>query len=233
MNVGAWLKGVAMGVGMMALLDPAHGSRRRAVLGDKARSYAKAKKSALVVMQKDFANRAKGSVAALDRRPESGTTDDLRLTQRVRSAMGRFTSHSHSIDVACQGGVVTLTGLVLADEVKDLVKCVERVKGVASVINELDPHPTSEGISGLQGGTRRSVNDKWTPATCLLAVGAGSTLLLMSLGRRGPGAVLAALGGAALVAKGFHDTEHRFDPSSDSAKAFTSAVHEGTPEPSV
>ena len=131
--------------------------------------------------------------------------------------MGRFTSHSHAIEVTANNCEVTLSGPVLANEVIDLIKCVQNVRGVSGVINELNLHQTSEGVSSLQGGSVRAQSSRLTPAECLVAVGAGTAMCLYGLGKRGVFGWLIGLGGTTLVAKGFRDTEHRFDSTASTS----------------
>ena len=50
-------------------------------------------------------------------------TDDI-LVQRVRSRMGRAVSHPHAVEAIAKDGRVTLRGLILAGEVKDLLSAV-------------------------------------------------------------------------------------------------------------
>jgi osmotically-inducible protein OsmY len=69
----------------------------------------------------------------------------------VRAAFGRVASHPSSILVSTCDGEVTLSGPVLASEVKDVIETVRGVRGVGRVVNELEVHDTAEGIPGLQG----------------------------------------------------------------------------------
>jgi hypothetical protein len=205
------LKGLAVGAGLMYILDPQQGRRRQALIRDKAIHMGKVKRQSFDVMKRDFSNRAQGIVQSVRGRIQTDHPDDLLLVQRVRSAMGRFTSHSHAIEVVSNNCEVTLSGPVLANEVQDLIKCVQNVRGVERVYNNLEVHEVAQGVSSLQGGSLRTQNDRLTPAECMVAVGTGAAMVLYGLGKRGPIGWLVGLGGTALISKGFRDTEHRFD----------------------
>ena len=105
--------------------------------------------------------------------------DDGRLVERVRSKLGRVCSHPHAIDVYVHDGEVTLIGPVMADEVRDLLTAAASVRGVHSVINELEPHDSADGIPSLQGEGRVAgssvdlMQANWAPATRAL-VGAAA-----------------------------------------------------------
>ena len=105
--------------------------------------------------------------------------DDARLLERVRARLGRVCSHPRAIDVEAQGGQVTLRGPVLSSEVQDLLSAAAGVRGVRSVINELEPHDSPEGVPALQGKGRPAgpradlLQSRWAPATRAL-VGAAA-----------------------------------------------------------
>ena len=123
MSRASWpLVGIAVGAMAMALLA-VRGKRRRALI------------------------RARFPLGR-DRRAIS----DDRLVQRVRAALGRFTTHPKSIHVAAGGGRVTLRGAVLAGERADLVAAVRHVEGVDAVYDRLTTYLDSIGVPELQGG---------------------------------------------------------------------------------
>jgi hypothetical protein len=203
----------------MYLFDPERGKRRRNMLRDQAIHQVRVKQESLHVMQRDFVNRSQGLVHEVQGRFQKESAEDTILIERVRSAMGRCCSHTHGIQVDCTDGVVTLSGPVLANEVLDLVGTVRNVKGVERVINQLDVHSSSDGVAGLQGTSSRTTVNRWAPGECLVAVTSGAVLTLYGLGRRGIVGWLMGFGGATLMAKGFRDTEHRFEgPSTNSSQ---------------
>src|SRR6266852_3765258 len=139
-QLGLGVLGTAgLGAGLMFLLDPDMGTRRRAILRDKLISFARLAAWAADKTSRDLKNRLYGTVLSTKSRFSDSDTDvdDDVLVERVRSQMGRAVSHPHAIHVAAQNGCVTLTGEILSDEAAGLVKSVSAVKGVKEVSNEL------------------------------------------------------------------------------------------------
>jgi hypothetical protein len=213
MRITDLIQGMIVGAGVMFMLDPDRGKRRQALVRDQAVSTVRSKKQAIDVMQRDFVNRSRGVMHTMQNRSNRTTVSDHVLEERVRSAMGRHTSHSGAITVNCTNGEVCLSGDILANEIQDLVRVVQRVPGVRSVCNELTVHGTNEGISNLQGNGTRQSPERWTPAQSMVGVVGGALLGIYGLGRRGIIGSLMTLGGLGLIVKGFHDTENRFEPS--------------------
>jgi len=126
---------------------------------------------------------------------------DDTLVQRVRSRMGRAVSHPHAVEVAADGGHVTLRGPVLAGEVKDLISAVERVPGVSAVDDRLEVHTRDDAVAALQGERPRPERaSPWSPLLRVTAGALGAGLLGWGLVRRDrPGALAAAAGAALLI----------------------------------
>jgi hypothetical protein len=96
-------------------------------------------------------NRMKGFVADTRSRFSSQDVDDVVLESRVRSAMGRVVSNPGAISVLCSGGVCTLSGPILSDELDRLISAVKDVPGIREVHSQLTARDTPGNISGLQG----------------------------------------------------------------------------------
>lgn len=126
---GAVLTGLGIGVGLMYLLDPERGRRRRARIGDQVVHATTITGDAAGATSRDVAHRASGAMSRLrgtwGRRP----VDDGVLVERVRAQLGRVASHPHAVDVGAADGVVTLRGPILQHEVRRLLNTVERVAG--------------------------------------------------------------------------------------------------------
>ncbi len=204
----SWLGGLGLGAGLMYLLDPDRGRRRRARVRDRISSRAGESESFLGKTSRDFANRTRGLVARTKSRvvPEGRVADDV-LAERVRSKMGRHVSHPGAIEVTAFGGRIVLEGDVLADEADDLVDAVASVRGVHEIENRLCVHRDPGGVPGLQGAARRSGEmaefrqETWSPAARFAAGTTGGALVLLGLRRLGKlGAGATALG-AGLVAR--------------------------------
>ena len=154
--------GIGFGAGLMYLLDPHGGRRRRALVRDQV--------AHVLYLAGDLSQRVQGFVAELSSRLSSQPVPDAVLVARVRSKIGHVTPHPSSIEVTVDHGHVTLRGPILAHEVDDLLAAVSAVRGVTAVGNQLEVHEQAGEVPGLQGeaaqpGERFEVlQTKWSPA---------------------------------------------------------------------
>lgn len=151
----SFTRGLVFGAGLMYLMDPSEGGRRRARVRDKGvRAW---HRSGRIVGKagRDLRNRARGRVAEVAGRFRGGDAPDWVIEERVRSRMGRLVSHPGALEVEAVGGVVTLSGPILRHETHSLISAVQSVQGVADVVNRLDEHESGEHIPALQGGAPR------------------------------------------------------------------------------
>lgn len=203
--------GLGLGAGLMYLLDPEGGRRRRALARDQFVGAAHDLECAAGKTARDMRNRSRGiaaEVGGLFRRDHA--TDEV-VHDRVRSAMGRYVSHPGAIRVEVEDGHVILSGPILAREVVDLLDCVSRVKGVAGVEDRLEPHAEAGNVPALQGGRERTgerfelFQENWSPAARLVVGATGGALALYGASRRDAmGGVLGAIG-VGLLARGAAD----------------------------
>jgi uncharacterized membrane protein len=203
----SFLTGAAMGGGLMYLLDPDRGQRRRAVLRDKAVRGLHQLGDAADKGARDLRNRARGAVAESWASLRRHSVDDAVLVERVRACLGRAVSHPDSIEVQASNGNVTLSGPVLQAEVDCLVHSVWAVRGVTGVENRLQVHKEAGNVPGLQGGSGRRqgaqndfLQENWAPGTRLVA-GAAGALILASAPRRALLGPPLAVAGAGLLAR--------------------------------
>lgn len=174
--------GLGLGTGLMYLLDPDRGRRRRALLRDKGVWAARKTGDCIGVTARDLRNRTQGIVTDVQSRFSSEPIDDGKLVERVRSKLGRVVSHPRAIDVNAQNGKVTLSGPILVEEIPELLACVNRVNGVNQVINTLDAHEHADNHPALQGGREREggrfefFQENWSPAARVIAGAAGASL---------------------------------------------------------
>jgi hypothetical protein len=174
-----FLGGMAVGAALAMILDPNSGGRRRALIRDKVVRGAHLTARGADATVRDMTNRARGMAALARGRVWTEDVDDSRLLERVRSKLGRVCSHPHAIHVEVRDGEVTLRGAILADEVRDVLDTSASVRGVHSVVNELEPHDAANGVPSLQGTGRRAgstvdlLQKNWAPATRAL-VGAAA-----------------------------------------------------------
>ena len=179
MDMRSLLSGIAIGAVAVSVFDPSRGARRRALLRDKAIRAGRITGDAFETTMRDLTNRTRGFAAETQGWIADRAVDDARLLERVRASLGRVSSHPRSVDVEVQGGQVTLRGPALYSEVQDLLSMAAGVRGVRSVINELEPHDSPGTLPALQGKGRVAgprldlLQSRWAPATRAL-VGAAA-----------------------------------------------------------
>ncbi len=198
-----WLAGLGAGAGLMYVLDPSSGRRRRALLRDKARHTARLTGDTVRRTVADVRHRAEGLVATTEAVFESGPVHDAVLVERVRSKLGRLVAHPRAIDVTSHDGVVTLSGPILRHEARRLVRRIAVLPGVRTVEDNLEHHARPAGVPALQGGAHLRTSPAagtWSPAEQLLAGMAGVGLGLWGLRAGGlRGGIAAGLGAGLLV----------------------------------
>jgi hypothetical protein len=195
------LGGVGLGAGLMYFLDSVSGRRRRALVRDQMVSALSRSDDVVTCVARDLSHQVQGLFAETCSLFTGGKVSDRQLVARVRSKLGRVVAHPSAIDVAAQGGRVTLSGPILAHEVPGLLRCVEGVPGVAGVENRLEVHEQAGRVSALQGGRPRTgelpdvLQEHWSPGTRALVGLAGATLLAAGFRRGFPtGCVLGTVG---------------------------------------
>lgn len=142
--------GMAVGAGLMYLLDPDRGGRRRALLRDQLARAGHELEDMTAASARRVRNRAIGLAHEARAGLTEGEVDDRVLSERVRSEIGRAVSNPHAIEVEAYRGHITLTGTVRSDEVHRLIRAVKSVRGVESVANQLQT-----GAPDLQGAESR------------------------------------------------------------------------------
>jgi hypothetical protein len=139
----------AFGAGLMYMLDPARGRRRRALARDQIVHAKHVVQDAARRTARDTSARAQGLWARARMRFTREDVSDQVLRERVRSALGRAVSHPHAIRVDVRDGCVCLSGGVLEHEIESLVEAVSRVRGVCDVEDHLDTHAQVGSMPGL------------------------------------------------------------------------------------
>jgi osmotically-inducible protein OsmY len=138
----AMCAGMGLGAGLMFLLDPSLGRRRRSVIGDRARSLANDAEDRIGKTGRNLKNHARGWVAEGRHRLKDEVVDDYTLVERIRAALGRAASEPGSIDVIAEDGRVTLLGAVPVSELDGVLDTVESVRGVQAVDCRLECRET-------------------------------------------------------------------------------------------
>ena len=213
MDKAALISGIGLGAGLMYILDPDRGNRRRAMMRDKCASAWNKTGDCIGTTSRDLSNRTRGVVAEASHLLKKDEVGDEVVIERVRSKMGRVVSHPGSIEVTANNGSVTISGPILADEVAPLLKCVSSVRGVREVDNQLEAHETAADVPGLQGGSRRPghrfelMQKNWSPTARLLVGIAGGALAAYGASRLdAPGIAISGLG-LGLIARGATNIE--------------------------
>ena len=201
------LFGGAMGAIVMYFLDPHAGRRRRARTRDKVVHAGKVLNEAGKVTARDTAHRAYGVWANAKKLFRSDSVGDEVLVERVRAELGRFVSHPHAVEVASEGGHVTLSGPILGEEARPLLRCVRAVPGVRAVSDRLTVYEDAAHVSALQGGQPRGgsrfelFQENWSPAARLVVASLGAGLMVSGLRARGGLCALMGTSGAAMLTR--------------------------------
>ncbi|RPJ59500.1 MAG: BON domain-containing protein [Acidobacteria bacterium] len=208
------LAGIGAGAAIMYTLDPENGRRRRALARDKMTRAWNKTGEALDAFSTDVTNRARGVYSETASKVRREQVSDDVLAERIRSRIGRFSSHPGSIELTVSGGRVTLRGPVLQEEANDVSRAAEGVRGVVDVDNQLEVHEDSTGVPGLQGPGKRPgaawgfTRYNWSPTHRVFATGVGSGLAVWGLTkRRNPAAIMASLAGIAFALRGATNQE--------------------------
>jgi uncharacterized membrane protein len=186
----AVMSGLGIGAGLMFLLDPERGNRRRSRMRDRLLRVLHQSGDAMGTTSRDLGHRAAGLAAETRARFCREEVTDEVLVARVRSKIGRVVSHPRSIEISADAGRVTLRGPILSAETDALLAAVAAVRGVKGVENQLQPHETAGNVPGLQGGRTRPepqfdlMQRHWSPSTRLLVGTAGGALALYGASRR-------------------------------------------------
>jgi len=151
------LLGAGIGAGVMLLLDPERGRRRRAIARDRLTAVGRGAGRVAGGVARDLMNRVRGAMAEARARVEErgGAPSDDVLVARVRARLGTVVSHPRAVTVRADRGRVVLDGPILADELEPTLAAARAVRGVWEVESRLQPHAADEHVPALQGGRRR------------------------------------------------------------------------------
>jgi hypothetical protein len=172
--------GLAMGAGLMFLLDPRQGGSRRALVRDKSARALHEVQHAARIGAKDLGHRAEGLVARLfgaDHEPVS----DVTLEERVRARLGHVCSHPHAVAVRAKGhGEIELKGPIESDEAHRVLGAIARVRGVHAIDDDLSrARHLPGGPAPRAGGRADALWQLWNPTT-RLALGIASAGVALS-----------------------------------------------------
>lgn len=181
----SWIGPLSFGAVLMFLLDPGNGRRRRALLRDRTTRLTRRTGRMTGALASDLQNRASGINARLHGQPLAPANDDAIIDARVRTALGRVSTHPGAVAVGVIDGVVELNGPVLANEHDAIVNAVERTRGVVDVVDHTTLHESDDSIPGLQGSGSMPPAERMWPTAAILCAAAGSAgVIAYSLRRR-------------------------------------------------
>jgi gas vesicle protein len=144
-NQIALFVGAGLGAALMFMLDPARGSRRRALVRDKTGKIIRHGGRAIQDRTEDIGNRISGVAAELKAKRLPPPADD-QLVERIRAELGHAVEHTRGIEVIAESGNVTLRGYVLRDELEDVLDTARHVNGVRKVRSEMQIKDSAEDI---------------------------------------------------------------------------------------
>jgi hypothetical protein len=140
-----------LGAGMMYVLDPRLGRRRRALVRDRAQSYWRRLGKYVRQTVRDVRQRTSGLIAETRTQLRSAEVpEDAVLVARVRAQIGHVISQARTVDVSAHQGRVTLSGSMAPHEVEKLLSTVASVAGVTAVVNRLEVSPATASSGGVR-----------------------------------------------------------------------------------
>jgi hypothetical protein len=181
------LFGFGFGAALIYLLDPDAGGRRRALVRNKAVWAARKTADRSAALARDLRNRTAGIAAEFRNRRNQDIPEDAVLEARVRTALGRASTHAGAIGVSAIDGLVLLVGPVLESDYDRVYRTVCNVPGVVDVDDQLTVHQSAESVPGLQGegsSITESSLSGWAPAALAGGVTAAAVVGLMLAQRR-------------------------------------------------
>jgi hypothetical protein len=129
--------GILVGAGLMYLVDPNRGRRRRAQLHDRGWHLLRKAGGEARGVTRNTANHLRGVVARGRARFRNEEVDNEVLIARVRSRLVHVVSHPHALTVRAATGQVTIGGPIPAEEVTPMLEAAGAVPGVAHLATDL------------------------------------------------------------------------------------------------
>lgn len=123
---------LAAGAGLMMLLDPRQGRRRRALIRDKFVRGIHETRDLARTTGRYVADHARGCAAEARSMFRHEDVTDEQLEARVRSELGRVASNIGAIEVSARNGSITLSGIP-DHERETVLAAVGRIRGVRDV----------------------------------------------------------------------------------------------------
>ena len=152
---------MGFGAGMMYVLEPRLGRRRRALVRDKAQAYWRRMGKFIGQTARDARQRTYGLIAETQAQIRGANVpEDAVLVARVRAQIGHVVSQAGTVDVTAHQGRVILSGSIAAHEVEKLLSAVASVAGVTAVVNRLEVNPTIASAAGGRNNNATTAGDE-------------------------------------------------------------------------
>jgi hypothetical protein len=162
------LKGILMlgctglGAGMMYVLDPRLGRRRRALVRHKAQAYWRRLGKFISQTVRDARQRTYGLIVETQTQLRGADVpEDAVLVARVRAQIGHVASRAGTVEVTAHQGRITLSGSIAAHEVEQLLSAVASVAGVTAVVNRLEANHATASAAGGRNNNATRAGDGW------------------------------------------------------------------------
>jgi len=146
-GAGILAAGAALGAGLMYLLDPANGYRRRGALR-RLLASARGERSERSGETGGIFERSRSLAAAVRARLHLHRDNGRTLEAKVRACLGRVATNPGAIAVIAEGTRVTLRGAVPPDELDDVLDEVSGIDGISEIYNLLQVQLAAPPIPG-------------------------------------------------------------------------------------
>jgi hypothetical protein len=155
-RIGMFVFGAIAGAGLMYLLDPRGGARRRALIRDQVMHAGRSARMYTGKLARRARNEVRGGIEEQKAwwRERGERIDDDVLVERVRAQLGHVLSHPSAVHVTVDDGTITLRGLVLRGEIRKVCDRLEATRGVRNYNIELGEHDSIERLSHHEGESR-------------------------------------------------------------------------------
>jgi hypothetical protein len=187
------LGSIGIGAGLMFVLDPDRGRRRRALIRDQAIAMNRRLGETTSAAIEDAGNRARGMVAEARRLWTAEPVTDQVLEERVRSRLGLVCSRPGDVSVEAHDRRITLRGAVGDDEYDGLLRRVRWTPGVSAVEHELTVRAEEHSTEPRARSSRKLPNRR------LLGLGVGIAAAALAGRRHISGPLIGATALATMV----------------------------------
>jgi BON domain len=197
------LLGAVAGAGLMYVLDPVQGARRRALANDQLQHASRQMRDASGTVLRDARNRSRGLLATLLSGWRWVDVPDGVLEDRIRAKLGTLVRYARLVQVRSERGNVFLSGVVASDEIARLVRRIRRMAGVAGVENRLELRADPADLPGAQRPAPQLprvprldvMRERWSPRVRASGATVGGGLLSDGVRRGGLAGLMLCVAG--------------------------------------